>query len=86
MEKTIFEGFAQEIIGFEEERAQINGQIKDAYESFADEHGADKKVLRKAVKVYKDYIKDDAETVEFADLVNKIVYTFEEDEADTTEE
>lgn len=86
MEKNVFEGFAGEIILLKNERTEVTSQIKEAIESFAAEHNLDKKVVRKGLKVYEDYLKDSAETVEFAALVNDICFEAAPEEAEETEE
>lgn len=80
MEKNVFEGFAQEVISLKEERTQISNQITEAVNAFAEEHNIDKKVVRKGVTVYEGYLKDSAEALEFAAIVNDICF---EDAVDT---
>jgi hypothetical protein len=80
MDKNSFETFATRIIELEAQRSETNGLIKEAIETFADQNDVDKKTLRKGVRVYKDFIKDSAETTEFANIVNDIVFESAVDE------
>lgn len=86
MEKNVFEGFAQEVITLKEERTQISNQITEAINTFADEHNIDKKVVRKGVTVYEGYLKDSAEALEFAGIVNDICFEAAETEEEITED
>jgi hypothetical protein len=74
MDKVAFETFATRIIELEAQRSETNGLIKETIDTFAEQVDVDKKTLRKGVKVYKDFIKDSAETTEFANIVNDIVF------------
>jgi len=78
-----FETFAARIIELEDAKAEYTEQIKEAISTFAEQYEVDKKVVRKGLKVYKDFIKDQAETTEFANLVIGIVF---QDAENTAEE
>lgn len=78
MEKKDFIDFATEILDKEEAKKAIGQEIKEAKEIFAEKHGWEKKAVNKAMRDYKDWLKDQGEFTqvdrEVAEIIDKVCY------------
>jgi hypothetical protein len=78
MTKQEFIGFADEVIAKEVAKKAIAAEIKEATEIFAQNHGKDKQSIKKALKDYKDFLKDQAQFEivdrELAEIIEEVCY------------
>ncbi len=83
MERENFLTLARAIMNIKDEMADLRGDIKERIEAASEEHGVDKKVLRKAISEYIKYEKDKAqyltESADIDNILNKVISTPNED-------